>query len=66
MQVEDKRFGEKMTFGDLSFGDCFIYDDEYYIKCDTVNAFNLKRNNVNVFLDGNKIVTPVNAKVVIE
>ena len=70
MIVDDSKLNGVVSFEDLLIGDCFIYNDEYFIKiddtCAAPNAFNLKCNEVDVFTNGNTIVTSVNAKVVIE
>lgn len=70
MKVEDSRMDNETLFEDLSIGDCFIYNDEYFIKiddtCAAPNAFNLKCNEVDTFTNGNAIVASINAKVVIE
>lgn len=34
MKIENKVYDNHMTFGDLSYGDVFIYNDEVYIKTD--------------------------------
>ena len=69
MKVEDSRIDNETSFEDLLIGDCFIFNDEYFIKIgDTYgspNAFNLKRNELDAFY-GNTIVASINAKVVIE
>lgn len=70
MKIEDNRIGKDVTFGELSIGDCFIYQDAVYIRIDEVyalgNVFDVVRNGKYTLDDGDAVVTPVNAKVVIE
>lgn len=71
MKIENNRTNKEVPFKELSIGDCFIYDDGCcYIKidelCASPNAFNLKRDEIDTFKNGDLIVTSVKAKVVIE
>ena len=70
MKIEDKRTNKGVTIVALSIGDCFIYNDELYIKldelCASPNTFNLTRNEMCSFHSNMLYVTKVNAKVVIE
>lgn len=70
MKIDDSKLNGVALFENLLIGDCFIYNDEYFIKIDETdaapNVFNLKCNEIGVFTDGNTVVTSVKAKVVIE
>lgn len=70
MKIENNRTDKNVTFGELSIGDCFIFEDEYYIKIDELcavpNTFNLVRNEIDSIRNSTLPVTKVNAKVVIE
>ena len=70
MKIEDNRKVKEVTFKDLLPGDCFIYLDTVYLKIDKSgafgNTFDLESNckcSLNIY---DEVVTPVNAKVVIE
>ena len=69
MKVEDNRINKSRTFLELSIGDCFVYDGKCYIKidssCSPPNALNLHSNRTDTF-NSSTLITPVNAKVVIE
>lgn len=69
MKIENNRINKEVSFKDVFIGDCFIYEEECYIKVDEysspINAFNLERNETDTF-SADVIVIPVNAKVVIE
>mgnify|MGYP003402848791 CR=1 FL=1 len=70
MKIEDKRTDKGAFFGELSIGDCFIFEDECYIKidelCASPNTFNLVRNEIDTIRNNTLPITKVNAKVVIE
>lgn len=70
MKIENNRTGKGASFVDLSIGDCFIYGNEFYIKideiCESPNAFNLVRNEIDTFKNNELVLPKVNAKVVIE
>lgn len=69
MKIEDNRPLGTTIFSKLNEGDCFVYQNEYYLKIDVSgtmddNAFNL-RDNSKYRIDGDEMVTFVNAKLVI-
>lgn len=70
MKIENNIINKEVPFGELSIGDCFIFEDECYVKidelCASPNAFNLVHDEIDSIKNGALIVTKVDAKVVIE
>ena len=70
MKIENNRINKEVPFKELVIGDCFIFEDECYIKidelCASPNAFNLVQDEIDSIKNGALIVTKVDAKVVIE
>lgn len=66
MIIEDNR--PTLEFGKLNTGDCFVFNNDYYIKIGVSgtrnNAFNLSQNYKADF-DSSELVAHVNAKLVI-
>lgn len=68
MKIEDNRVSDYIPFMDLSIGDCFIFNNEHYIKIDRDtahgNVFNIEHNQKDTFGNGARVL-PINAKIVI-
>ena len=66
MIIKDNR--PTLEFGKLNTGDCFVFNNDYYIKIGVSgtrnNAFNLSQNYKTDF-DSSELVAHVNAKLVI-
>ena len=73
MKIEDNRTEYYREFGDLGLGQCFEYDDNFYMKCgfsmdgsmDGMNAVRLSTGDL-ISIDKYERVVLLEAKLVIE
>ena len=69
MKIEDNRTECCREFGDLGLGQCFEYDDNFYMRCgfsmDGMNAVRLSTGDL-ISIDKYERVVLLEAKLVIE